>query len=94
MNKKNRADLAFFRAPSFWPIVLVAFALSVVCYWSDWATLFKLGHVNQEGSLIKNTGKALVVGVFLGFLFRNAVGAVTSGFIVRLAKIKCDACTN
>lgn len=82
MNEQSRTGLVFFQAPSFWLIILIAFTLSVVCYWSDWATLFKLSQVNQEGSLIKNTGKALVVGVFLGVLFRDAIGAVTLGFIV------------
>lgn len=82
MNEQNRTGFVFFRAPSFWLIILVTFALSVFCYWSDWATLFKLNQVDQEGSLIKNTGKALVAGVFLGVLFRNAVVAVTLGFIV------------
>ena len=82
MKVQNWTDFVSFRAPNFWLIFLIAFVFSVVCYWSDWATLFKLSQVNQEGSLIKNTGKALLGGVFLGVIFRGAVGVVIMGFII------------
>lgn len=82
MSAQNWSGFVFFREPKFWLALLIAFIVGVACYWSDWVTLFRLYQVDQEGSLIKNTGKALLAGLFLGALFKDTVWAVMLGLIV------------
>jgi len=82
MSVKRWPGFMSFREPKFSLVILIAFIFGVACYWSDWITLLKLYQVNQEGSLIKNAAKALLVGLFLGALFKDAVWAVILGLIV------------
>lgn len=63
-------------------IFIAAFAFGVACYWSDWAALLNIGSIAQEGAIIRNSGKAALVGLLLGAIFCYAPSLTVVAFVV------------